>query len=102
MTIYEYYYDLRYFKMSGFYILVVRAETPKTLRGDVFTNHQQTKPLERFVVQKDNISKVQCGKYGGIYSLKTHIVANTDAEATIKAKELFADFLTTEAQKLRS
>lgn len=102
MTIYEYYYDLRYFKMSGFYILVVRTETPKTLRGDVFTNHHQTKPLERFVVQKDNIGKVQCGKYGGIYSLKTHIMADTDAEATIKAKELFANFLTEEAQKLRS
>lgn len=52
MIVYEYYYDLRYFKMSGFYILVVRTETPKTLRGDVFTNHHQTKPLERFVVQR--------------------------------------------------
>ena len=102
MTIYEYYYDLRYFKMSGFYILVVRTETPKTLRGDVFTNHQQTRPLERFVVQKDNIGKVRCGRYGGIYSLKTHVVANSDEEATMKAKQLFADFLVEEAQRLRS
>lgn len=101
MTIYEYYYDLRCFKMSGFYILVVRTETPKTLRGDVFTSHQRTKPLERFIVQKDNIGKVRCGKYGGIYSLKTHIMADTDKEAAQKAKELFADFLTEEAQKLR-
>ena len=100
MTIYEYYYDLRYFKMSGFYILTVRTETPKTLRGDVFTNHQQTKPLERFVVQKNSIGKVQCGKYGGIYSLKTHIIADTDNEATLKAKELFADFLTNKAKEL--
>ena len=87
--------------MSGFYILVVRTETPKTLRGDVFTNHHQTKPLERFIIQKDTLGKVQCGKYGGIYSLKTYIIADTDAEATIKAKELFAGFLTEEAQKLR-
>ena len=101
MTIYEYYYDLRYFKMSGFYILVVRTETPKTLRGDVFTNHQQTKPLERFVIQKDDIDKVRCGKYGGVYSLRTHLVADTDEEAIQKAKMLFYNFLITQARNLR-
>lgn len=103
MTIlYEYYYDLRYFKMMpGFYVLVVREETPKTLRGDVFTTHQQP-PLQRFVLQKNALGKVRCGRYGGIYSLKTHVVANSDKEAALKAKQLFANFLVEEAQKLRS
>lgn len=101
MTVYEFYFDLRHFKMSGFYILVVQKETPKTLRGNVFYNHDNQKPFDRFIIQKDRINQVESGKYGGVQQLKTYVVANTNNEAIIMAKELFANFLIERANRLK-
>lgn len=102
MTIYEFYYDLHYFGVSGFYVLDVQKETPKTLRGDVFTSRERAKPFGRFVVQKDMIDKVRCRAYGRVCSLKVQLISDNDEDATLKAKQLFANFLAGEAQRLRS
>ncbi len=90
--IYEFYFDLSYFKVVGFYILDVITETPKTFRGNVLS-HRGGKSFDRFILQKDKLNRVSCGLYGGRRQLKTYVVSTSDDEALRQAKRLFAGFL---------
>ncbi len=95
-VIYEIYYSLEFFRIANYYSLNVEKETPQTFRGTV--SDKDGKSVGRFALNKEKLFTVYNGS--GQW-LRTHIPAQSKAEAMNKARQLFADFLSKQVSVLK-